>query len=240
MEVLKTSIGIGCTSYLRPDHIELFKKQIEKHTDKDAYDLKLHIEYDDFERKGIAYRKTKCIEALKECEYLFLFDDDVVVIKDGWIEYFIEAHRVSGQSHFNYLLETSTIKAIQRHHVEGYKDNEYDIMQYNNTGGCFMTLTKEVVEKVGGFGDYKNLYGMEHCGYTERIFNAGLNSMGKYLCPVKASEYIYSMDYQNNLPYNKIVKHCPSMIKDLGSIGSMIKQGVFNFNEDVKEVYRAL
>jgi len=80
-------------------------------------------------------------------DYIFLFDDDCFPIKKGWVEYFIRQHKLTGEHHFLYLKETGTIKKINT--VDG-------IGWFDNCGGCFMFLTKEVIEKVGGFSkEYK-------------------------------------------------------------------------------------
>lgn len=231
------SIGVGVTSYLRPDHIELFKRQIEKHSPKG---LELYVAYDDFKREGIAKRKNECLRALKHCDYIFLFDDDCIVIKPGWIDFFIEAHKASGQHHFNYLVETPTIQKIKQ--IPGNDDTVLTgrIDVYNNTGGVFMFLTKEVIEKVGAFGEYPAVYGMEHAAYTKRIHAAGLTPYGEYLCPFGADQYLYSLDYQNHLPFNRAVNHMPSMVGEMGKIAGYIKQNQAAFEKDLQEIYKPL
>lgn len=238
MEAVK-STGIGVTSYMRPDHIELFEKQIEKYTSKG---VDLYIAYDDIERKGIAHRKNECLKALQHCDYIFLFDDDCFPIKEGWVDFFIDAHKASGQHHFNYLVETPTIKRLAEHRAS-FGNGEMPhlfINEYNNCGGCFMSLTKEVIQKVGGFCKDYGIYGFEHAGYSKRIHAAGLTPMGEYLCPAGASEYIYAMDYNNHLPFNRLLKHAPSMISDMLYIDGYIKQNRLVFEKDIKIIYQPI
>lgn len=233
MEIVK-SIGIGVTSYLRPGHIELFKKQIEKHTPKD---VELFVAYDDIVRKGIAYRKNECLKALQHCDYIFLFDDDCFPIKDGWIDFFIKHSQCHTDKHYLYLKETPTIKKINAFTsvTHGLPVNVYD-----NCGGCFMFLTKEVIQKVGGFCKDYGLYGYEHAGYTKRIHAAGLTPMGEYLCPAGVGEFIYSMDYDNYLPFNKEVKHAPSMVADMAYIDGYIRQNRLVFEKDIQTILQPL
>ena len=181
-------IGIGVTTYNRPKHIKLLGEQLRKTRSVDSRDW--HITYiaEDDPRKGIAYRKNECLRELKDSDYVFLFDDDTLPIKKGWAEFFIEAHKASGQHHFLYLKETPTIKQLCVH----LKPEDpltpslpYSINEYNNCGGCFMFLTKEVIEKVGAFDETFGLYGFEHCDFSDRIHMAGLTPMGKYLCPAE-------------------------------------------------------
>lgn len=233
-----SSIGIGVTTYNRPDHIKLWQGQILKHAPVGSI---VFIATDTPTRKGIAFLKNECLQKLKDCDYIFLFDDDTVVIKDGWAEYFIEAHRQSDQHHFLYLKETGTIKCIQKVRTATLVPGAEPIIIniYDNCGGCFMFLTKEVIEKVGGFNKNYGYYGFEHAGYSNRIHTAGLTPMGKYLCPAGASEYIYAMDYDFNLPFNKQVNHQPSMINEIEKIPSYIEQNRKVFLMD-NEIYMPL
>jgi hypothetical protein len=209
MELAKT-IGVGVSTFNRPKHIELFKQQIAKHTPEDVVKF---IAFD-VTGKGVAAMKNECLRALKDCDYLFLMDDDCVPVHDNWIEYFIGAHKASGQHHFMYLKETAMIKKqMIGHNI--YEEPEgklvYTIDSYNNSAGCFMFLTKEVIQKVGAFDESFGRYGFEHSNYSKRIHVAGLTPMGENLCPAGAGSFIYSLDLDNHLQFNRQVNHAPSI-----------------------------
>lgn len=245
-------IGIGVTTYNRPKHLELWINQIKKYINyscdiyiaDDAtgegkltcYDKEKNISTfvsskdKAYKRKGIAERKNECLRHLSDCDYIFLFDDDCFPIKAGWAGLFIESSKVSGQQHFMYLCETPTIKKIGQN---------MSINIYNNCAGCFIFLTKEVIEKVGGYGTY-GIYGAEHAGYTERIHAAGLTPLGKYTCPAGVDEYIYPMDYRFDKSFNRQVNHEPSLKNELHKVESYIKEGFQYFQEDIKQIYRPL
>jgi hypothetical protein len=75
-----TRIGIGITSTpSRPAHLQLCLSQMNKHMPKDAMLFVAH----DTNKMGVAHQKNKCLEALNECDYVFLFDDDCFPIEDG-------------------------------------------------------------------------------------------------------------------------------------------------------------
>jgi GT2 family glycosyltransferase len=216
-------IGIGVTTYNRPKHLELWKKQISSFapTNLPGYYVETYIADDSQDRKGIAYRKNECLRALKDCDYVFLFDDDCFPIKEGWAEFFINACKASGnnQRHFIYLKETPTLKKTGSSWCGA---GDYTIIQYNNCSGCMVFFTKEVIEKVGAYNPKYGIYGFEHAGYSNRIHKAGFTSLGAYTCPAGAGEYIYSMDLDNHLPFNKSVKHEPSMAKELFNVPTYI------------------
>src|SRR3990172_3893247 len=241
-------IGVGVTTYIRLKHLELCVKQIKKHTS----DYTIYVANDSKERKGIAFRKNQCLKVLKDCDYIFLFDDDCFPIKEGWAEFFIEAHKASGQHHFMFLKETPTIKRIGTHigQIESNQvldtmkikisANVIEIYEYNNCAGCFLFLTKEVIEKVGGYGQYPMPYGFEHSGFSQRIFNAGLTPLGAYTCPAGIEEYIYSMDYMFDKPFNKLVNHSPSISNEFHKLESYLKQNQEAYIKDIQIIYQPL
>lgn len=216
-------IGISCITFNRPAHLEWWTKQVAETSPPDAV---FHIANDSKERKGVAYRSNECLRELYNagCDYIFLFNDDCAPIKQGWCEFFIEASRASGQHHFMYLKETPGVKRISdRVFFEVNKENPtysvwgkmvefVSINTYSACNGVMMFLTREVIEKVGGFSPNFGLYGFEHANYTNRIHRAGLTPLGAYSCPAGASEYIYSLDLDNSRPeLHKQLKHKSSM-----------------------------
>lgn len=205
-------IGCGVTTFNRPKHLELWKKQISSFfpTSLPGYYVETYIADDSVDRKGIAYRKNECLRALKDCDYIFMFDDDCFPIKEGWAELFINYSITLEQSHFMYLRETPTIKKIGKDGVFD-DDKSYMVNIYNNCSGCMMFFTKAVIEKVGAYNPAYGMYGFEHAGYSNRIYKAGLTPLGAYTCPAGAGEYIYSLDMDNHLPFNRQLNHKPSM-----------------------------
>jgi len=237
-------IGIGVISYNRPAHLKLCNEMIWKHTPglSDGHPHYWVVD-DSHERMGIAFRSNEILKHFKErnCDYIFIFNDDCFPIRDGWAEWFIQAHKASSQHHFLYLKETPTIKKIAPiPFIEGVERGfgAIEMNSYNNCAGCFMFLTKEVIKRVGGFHPGYGLYGYEHAGYSKRIHAAGLTPMGEYLCPAGAGDYIYSLDLDNHLPFNKQVKHAPS-IKPQEALESIEKNRKV-FEEDIKTIYQPL
>lgn len=227
-------IGVGCLTYNRPKHLELWKKQTIKWKEENIYFV--HIADDSSERKGIAYRSNECLRTLKGCDFIFLFNDDVFPIRSGWSDFFINAHKASGQHHFCYLKETPTIKQKECFELgDRQTSHSFDIYSYNNCSGCFLFLTKEVVEKVGAFDERFGKYGFEHSNFSKRVHMAGLNTMGEYLCPAGADEYIYAMDLQNDKDYNHMVGHKPSM--SVKETLDCINIGQQHFAKPIEEIY---
>ncbi len=106
-----------------------------------------------------------------------------------------------------YLRETGTIKTLWT--CKGSK--EYPITEYNNSSGCMMFFTREAIQRVGAYNEAYGIYGFEHADYSNRIHRAGFAELGAYTCPAGAGEYIYSLDLDNHLPFNKQLNHAPSL-----------------------------
>ena len=214
------NIGLGITTFNRPKHKELCYSSALK-TSKN---IQIYIAEDtNNDRRGIAKRKNECLENLRENDFIFLADDDVVFLKSGWIDFFIEAYKASGQHHFMYLKETAAIKKIGQN---------MSINIFNNCAGCFMFLTKKVIENVGGYNSSYGIYGFEHAGYSNRIHMAGLTPLGTYTCPEGIREYIYAMDYDFHLPFNKQINHEPSLKNELHLLSDYLKKNREIYEQD--------
>ncbi len=214
-------IGIGITTTPnRAAHLKLCLKQVEQYLPDHAH---VFIN-NDTTSDGIAKSKNNCLRGLKDCDYIFLLDDDCFPLQFGWTNFFIDLHKLTGQHHFNYLK--------RNHQLIETKEN---IGIYKECGGCFMFLTREVIEKVGGYYNEYGIYGFEHAGYSQRIYKSGLNTFGPYLCPDGANKYIYSLDldlprfdikHHRSIPTRQAIKH--------------IEENAKHFTEDLKEIYRGI
>ena len=92
-------VGVGVTTFNRPECLKECLEHINKHTYMSNVVIHVEDENDIYERMGIAFRKNMCLRALKDCDFVFLFDDDTFPIKDGWIDFFVN----SGEEHLLFL-----------------------------------------------------------------------------------------------------------------------------------------
>lgn len=181
----KPTIGIGVTTYNRPELLQETLAFFELYEpSRSKYKIKFDLQDDTHDRKGVAYRKNQNLKALKDCDYIFLFDDDCYPINDEWETYFINVHKETGQHHFLF-------NDRKTHGFIMFTDH---FVVTPNTGGVFMFLTKQCVEKIGGFNEKFGLYGFEHADYSNRAHRAGLMSH-LYLTPLLTKNYITALDY---------------------------------------------
>ena len=170
------TIGIGVTTTPnRKEYVDRWLHYFEKHKPKNYH---LHI-HEDVNYKGVAYSKNQNLYTLRDCDFIFLFDDDCYPFENNWAEYFIN----SGYNHLLYLEPSHNLKA---------KINDLEI--YHDCGGVFIYLTKEVLNKVGYFNSEYGQYGFEHAGYSNRIYKAGLTD-APYQQLEETNKYICALDY---------------------------------------------
>lgn len=171
--------------------------------------------------KGVASAKNECLRELKDCDYVFLFDDDCFPIKEGWAQMFIDAHNATGCHHFSYLHDYLHIRKVNQ------LDN--GVSYYNNSAGCMMFLTKDVIERVGAFNEAFGLYGYEHVEYSVRCKLAGL-APHHNVCPDDAPDYIYSMDLDSYADFDFV--HVPTL--SVQEMTEAHKVSVAKFTESIE------
>ena len=191
-------IGIGVTGCTRPEHVQTCVDEIKKHTQSDH---KLVVMIDE-KKKGVAWNKNQCLEALKDCDYVFLFDDDCFPRARGWETFFIEHSKRTGNQHFIYQHETLQVTQIKC--VD-------DIAQYNNCNGCMMFFTRACLDGIGSFDESFGVYGFEHADMSVRANLSGF-TQADFVCPIGASQYVYSLDLDNYIEYP--IEHRPSLFPD--------------------------
>jgi len=178
-------IGIGITANDRPQMLAECLQSIHKHTDMS--NVTLYVADDTIDKVGVAKKKNECLRALNGLDYVFLLDDDVKIIKDGWIEFFIN----SKQNHLLFLKRgMHNKKAIE---INLFDKNElrYTVEHYQDCGGVFMFMTKKAIEKVGAFNEKFERYGFEHADYSNRI----LGETNNYPMLKKTDQYLFAHDY---------------------------------------------
>ena len=136
-------------------------------------------------RLGVARAKNRCIQAMPEVDWLFLFDDDAWPNKDGWADAFVDAAVKSGQDVLSYQ---TTLNQVQMISTDGLTE------VYNNGWGVMVMLSRKAINVLGGFDPNFGLWGFEHGQLCERAHRAGLCNGSPYVTVVNARQWIYAMD----------------------------------------------
>lgn len=204
-------IGIGITTNGRAHLLKALMDSIHRHTKMEG--VKVYVADDSKDRVGVAKKKNECLWHLRDCEHVFLLDDDVEVKKDSWPDFFIE----SGREHLLFLKDT--------HRPIGRK-GACDF--YQDCGGVFMYMTKKCIDTVGAFNEKFGIYGFEHAEYSQRVCMAGLTE-SPYPCMRRTGEYIMAHDYSTQ-------NHMSSITYEEKMTYIKINYPKF-FNEPIKDIY---
>jgi hypothetical protein len=116
---------------------------------------------------GISRAKNTCLRELAErdVEIGFLAEDDIL-FREGWDEAYIGAMRKSKIHHFSWYVQNSDDPRIVC--------NGCLVVNTSGLLGLLLTMTREVLNRVGGFKVLPHRYGYEHIQWTYRNILAGL------------------------------------------------------------------
>lgn len=196
-------IGVGIITCNRPEYLkQLLQSIIPCKFDElvivndgehiDNIEFKSQFTYIKNETNlGVGKSKNKALKHLldKECDYIFLIEDDMLIKRADVFDQYIKACKVSGIQHFNYgpgspFNRKQTIQNFDLHNrhilnqhsepnpklIIDYKDLQ--IALYEHTVAMFSFFTKEVLQKVGLIDEnYYNAW--EHVDHTYMIIKAG-------------------------------------------------------------------
>jgi GT2 family glycosyltransferase len=181
-------IGVGITSYNRPSALEICLQSV-RHFDNPEFELyvsddgssqenmkligtickSIHAEIDIWPRAGIAKNKNRILHRFKDCDFIFILEDDLEIISEEWIYEHLQAHKDTGFHHFGHVLLGARGIIDEQEFPGGRK-----ITFTEHCTGMFGFYTRVVLETVGGFDERFDLYGWEHMDYSDRIRRAGL------------------------------------------------------------------
>lgn len=175
-------------------------------------------------RVGISGAKNACLWELRDCEHVFLFDDDCWPVTEGWADRWVEINESNGVGHsiFNIvdglLLDRNSVfkSLMQVTGTLGVGKNE--MTAFSNCFGPFLYFSRACLDALGGYEvNPPTWWGFEHAQMSLRAFNAGFTQGHRYLTPVNAQEMVYSVD----LTYG-MLKLLPPLDVDCLDAGSSV------------------
>jgi GT2 family glycosyltransferase len=140
---------------------------------------------------GVGKSKNKALKYLfeKDCDYLFLIEDDMIILDPTVFKQYIEASKASGIQHFNYgpgspFNRKQAIKNFDLHNrhllSQDTEPNPKMILElktckialYEHTVAMFSFFTRKVIEEIG-YIDEQFYNAWEHVDHTYCIIKAG-------------------------------------------------------------------
>ncbi len=204
---MSTKIGVGIITCDRPDYLKKLVKSLDNIAISNLYivndgekqidsgELKIHNNIPP--KQGVGKAKNQALKYLKDCDYIFLLEDDIVIKDKTVFEKYIESSKVSGIQHFNFAF----------HGTDNYKSNgtpatrlkvDYtstvSVCLYPNVYGAFSMYTKKCIKQVGLMDEfYYNA--MEHVDHTAEIIKAGMHPPFRWFADIADSDkYIEEID----------------------------------------------
>lgn len=204
---MSTKIGVGIITCDRPDYLKKLVKSLDSisidnlvivndgETVLDAGKIKVHNNTPS--KQGVGKAKNQALKLLRDNDYIFLLEDDIVIKDKTVFEKYIEASKLSGIQHFNFAF----------HGVDNYLPNgqpairlklDYSptvsVYLYPNVYGAFSMYTKKCIEEVGLMDEfYYNA--MEHVDHTAAIIKAGMHPPFRWFADIADSnKYIEEID----------------------------------------------
>lgn len=195
---MSAKIGIGVTTFNRPEVVAKTVKRIRKLTPgakvvvvDDASEHPLPVSDYRFESTvGIAAAKNKCLELLmadSNVEHIFLFDDDTYPLVKNWWKPYVESQEPHLMYCFTHWGNGRPVGDSQVLYDDG------TTVAYSHPRGCMLYVDRDAVERVGGMDFRFGRWGKEHVDWSNRIHAAGLTTF-RYQDVKDSYDLIYSMD----------------------------------------------
>jgi len=197
----KSSIGIGIITCNRPDYLKKLLDSIVHCNwaefiivnDGNKLDLPGYNYYIHHNETNLGVGKSKNIAMQhlldRGCDYIFIIEDDTIVLDELIFNRYVEASRETGIQHFNFGPGTpfnrkqliSNYDLHNRHLLDNEStpnpkitiqySSDVKIDLYEHVAGLFSFFTKEILQNVG-LHDDKFYNAWEHVDHTFRIIKA--------------------------------------------------------------------
>lgn len=199
--MINKKVGIGIITCNRPEYLKQLLASINYCNwaelviinDGDKFELEGYNYYIQHNEKnlGVGKSKNKAMQHLldKDCDYIFIIEDDMIILDDSVFDKYIQASKASGIQHFNYgpgspfnRKQNIQFDLHNRHLLDQHSEpnprlvvdygNNVKVSLYEHTVAMFSFFTREVLEKVGLIDeDFYNAW--EHVDHTYCIIKAG-------------------------------------------------------------------
>jgi GT2 family glycosyltransferase len=205
---MSTKIGVGIITCDRPDYLKgLLKslddtnidclyiindgKPLKEHNVNIRLSEKVRLHEQTPQRQGVAKAKNQamCYLLRENCDYIFVIEEDMLILDKDIFNKYIEAYKLSGIHHFNYgpgspfnRKQDIQFDLHNRHLLKQDSEpnpklvieysKDIKVALYEHTVAMFSFFTREVLEKVGLI-DEQFYNAWEHVDHTYRIIKAG-------------------------------------------------------------------
>lgn len=217
---MNNKIGVAIITCNRQDFFEQCVKSVPDGIDvvvindgipykREAYPSNVKEVIQHVNNKSVGVSKNEALRYLKQkdCDHLFLMEDDIFIKNPKVFETYIKTASKSGIWHLNYgghgnynrNLHTNQVNVKQ---VIDYGDITVDF--YQNILGAFSYYHKGVI-RAAGYMDERYINAMEHVDHTYNIIKLGLHSPFWFFADIHNS-WEYIQDIKANFEGSEIRK----------------------------------
>jgi len=230
----KNKIGVGIITCDREDFFKKAAKSLRNALENYS-DSEIIVVNDGYERLetpnihcvkttgkiGVGKAKNIALDYLidKDCEHIFLMEDDIEIIDPNVFNEYIKTSNVTGVKHLNYGLHGNHNQDAYGNptvrKTVNYPDNtKLDL--YPNLLGAFSYFHVSVLDEVGLI-DEEFYNAMEHVDHTYRIINAGYHPPFRWFADVHGS---------NKMLKDIVPDHEQSKIRNEANFQEIFKKGL--------------
>ena len=249
-------IGIGITTCNREDLFWIVYNSLDKsiaselvivNDGKELSSVPVCTKYIKHDvNKSVCLSKNEALRYLfeKECDYMFIIEDDVLIKDNNIFNKYIEAsiasniqHLIYGFSGYGNFVDGKANGVPIQKLLVNYGDVE--MVLNHNCAGSFCMYTKECIDNVGYFDEYLKYNCWEHIDYTAMVIEAGMHPPFWYFADINESwKYLEDMGSGKNnssIIQDKVMladgeryllekhKNCESMMKHNSDVHVVFK-----------------
>lgn len=122
---------------------------------------------------GVAANKNRGLFALQDMDFICLLEDDLMPIKENWLNHYEKAAIHSGIHHFCRVVD-HRVESVAPEFDEYMLKNAMTPIYAQRPRGDFTFITRRVVKEVGGFNKRFRGVGYAHTEWSMRVNRAGL------------------------------------------------------------------
>ena len=177
---------------------------------------------DNGSRIGVANNTNKALDELSCFDYMLIFNNDMEVLKKGWINLYQDAMDKTGFHHFCFrqLGLWGACRAGEKGRGKVRPDviHEYEGIKIatikEKPQGALLALSKKAFETVGFFNTNFPIYGGSHHLYSYRIWYSGIQPEGIHDL-ANSNEYFKVHDVPSVTPQGERIKLYREALKRL-------------------------
>lgn len=146
---------------------------------------------------GVANSKNICLAHLRDCDYIFLLDDDIFPKTPYWCDNYIKASIRADVGHLMLIRakphsqqRDAGNKLLRRINLNGVS-----LTEWMHPSGTMLFINRQCFLTVGGFDHHYPRWGCEHVGWSYRAHNLGFSDPALWLDVTGSATLFYSFDF---------------------------------------------